>query len=309
MLAGSCAAAYAETASSASLETQSANHSKNAKAPVTSAEKKTADKPGSDGAEKKTAAESESAAAVQDSTDSDQSDISDDLDEAANVKDPLEGFNRVMFTFNDKLDIYLIKPVAQFYNAIMPKPLNQGIHNFFNNLGEIPTIANDLLQFNFFQMSKDIARLAINSTLGIGGLFDMATRMHLPYFQNDFGLTLAYWGYKNSSYLVLPFLGSNTIRDGIGIPVDYFEFTVYPYLKPQSARYQLLGLYVIDHRANLLQFEPVLEEAAIDKYVFMRNAYMQHRAFQIDQVKHLGYKDRVEESQAVEVSSSTAAAE
>jgi phospholipid-binding lipoprotein MlaA len=114
----------------------------------------------------------------------------------------------------------------------------------------------------------------------------------LPYFQNDFGLTLAAWGYKDSNYLVLPFLGPNTIRDGLGTTLDYFEFTVYPYIEPPSRRYQVLGLYMVDHRANLLQFEPVMEEAAIDKYVFMRNAYMQHRAFQIEQIKHLSYKDR-----------------
>lgn len=216
-----------------------------------------------------------------------------EADETAMNKDPLERFNRAMFMFNDKLDYYLIKPIAQLYNAIIPKPLNKGIHNFFNNLGEVPTIVNDLLQVNLYQMAKDTTRLTINTTIGIGGLFDIATRMHYPYFQNDFGLTLARWGYKSSSYLVLPFLGSNTIRDGVfGIPVDYFEFSVYPYVTPQSRRYQLLALFMIDHRANLLQFEPVLDEAAIDRYVFMRNAYMQHRAFQIEQVKHLSYKER-----------------
>jgi len=147
----------------------------------------------------------------------DNTDVADDTDmpemsaeEASYNKDPLERFNRVMFTFNDNLDFYLIKPVAELYNAVLPKPLNKGIHNFFNNLGEIPTIANDLLQLNLYQMTKDICRLGINTTMGIGGLFDIATRMHLPYFQNDFGLTLARWGYKDSSYLVLPVLGSNT---------------------------------------------------------------------------------------------------
>jgi phospholipid-binding lipoprotein MlaA len=220
-------------------------------------------------------------------------------DETAYNKDPLERINRVMFVFNDKLDFYLIKPVAQLYNAIIPKPLNKGIHNFFNNLGELPTIANDLLQLNFFQMTNDTARLIINSTMGIGGLFDIATRMRLPYFQNDFGLTLARWGYANSNYIVLPVFGSYTIRDGLGIPVDYFAFSVYPYVNPQSTRYQLLMLFMVDHRANLLQFEPVLEEAAIDRYVFMRNAYMQHRAFQIEQVKHLGYKEHRESAAQV----------
>jgi phospholipid-binding lipoprotein MlaA len=209
-------------------------------------------------------------------------------------KDPYEAYNRKTFVFNDALDRNILQPVARFYNKIMPKPLNKGIHNFFLNLNTLSTVGDDFLQFNFYQMTKDTYRLVINSTLGFGGLFDIATRMHIPYFQNDFGLTLAKWGYKNSSYLVLPILGSNTIRDGIGIPVDYFEFSVYPYVRPQSTRYQLLGLFMVDHRAHLLQFEPVLEEAAIDRYVFMRNAYMQHRAFQIEQVKHLSYKDRDE---------------
>lgn len=220
-------------------------------------------------------------------------DQAETLDDAVTNKDPLERVNRAFFTFNDKLDTYLVKPIAELYNAIMPKPLNKGVHNFFNNLGEIPTIANDLLQFNFFQMTNDVWRLVINSTLGVGGFVDMATRMNLAYFQNDFGLTLSYWGYEDSNYFVLPFFGPSTIRDGfIGMPVDYFGFSVYPLIQPKSTRYGVLGLYTIDNRANLLQFEPVLEEAAIDKYVFMRNAYLQHRAFQRDQVKHLGYNDK-----------------
>lgn len=207
-------------------------------------------------------------------------------------KDPLEKFNRAMFTFNDTFDTYFMKPVAEVYTAIVPKPLNKGIHNVFINLSELGTIANDILQFNFYQMGKDTSRFVINTTMGIGGLFDIAERMHLPHFHNDFGLTLARWGYKDSSYLVLPFLGPNTIRDGIGIPVDYYGFSVYPYIEPQSRRFQVLALFFVDYRSNRLEFDPLLEEAAVDKYVFMRNAYMQRRAFQIEQIKHLSYKDR-----------------
>lgn len=209
-------------------------------------------------------------------------------------KDPLQGFNRAMFSFNDKLDILVMKPIARFYNAVTPKPLNQGIHNFFNNLGELPIIVNDILQFNFFQTTSDMWRLGINSTLGIGGLIDIASRMGIPYYANDFGLTLAHWGYTDSTYLVLPFFGPNTIRDGIGIPVDYYGFSVYPRIYPKSRRYQLYALNVVDRRAQLLQFQPVFEEVAIDKYVFTRNAYMQHRTFQIEQNKHLGYRDKLE---------------
>jgi phospholipid-binding lipoprotein MlaA len=195
-------------------------------------------------------------------------------------EDSYEGFNRVVFNFNDRVDIVILKPIATFYNLIIPKPLNQGIHNFFNNLGNFPTLANDILQANFYQAASDFWRLGINSTVGLGGFFDVAARLQLQPYTNDFGLTLARWGYKNSNYLVLPFFGPSSIRDGIGIPVDYFAFSVYPYVYPDSARYGLYGLGIIDRRARLLQFQPVMEEAAIDKYIFVRNAYRQHRAFQ-----------------------------
>lgn len=207
---------------------------------------------------------------------------------AQNPQDPYEGFNRAMFTFNDKLDIYLLKPVATFYNKIMPRPLNQGVHNFFNNINTLPTIANDVLQLNLYQAGNDLWRVTINTTVGIGGLFDVASRMNLPFYSNDFGLTLAKWGYKNSNYLVLPFFGSSTIRDGLGLPVDYFAFSVYPYIDPQTARYEVYGLGVVDKRAQLLKVQPVLEEVAFDNYAFMRNAYMQRRAFQIEQNNHRG---------------------
>lgn len=208
------------------------------------------------------------------------------------AKDPLEKFNRAMFTFNDKLDIYILKPVATFYNAIMPRPLNQGIHNVFLNIGNLPTIANDILQFNFYQMANDMWRLGINTTVGIGGLFDIAGRIGLEPYSNDFGLTLAAWGYDNSTYLVLPFFGPNTIRDGIGIPVDYYAFSIYPYIKPYKTRYAIYGLGIIDRRAQLLQFQSVMEEASLDKYIFVRNAYMQRRAFQIEQNEHRSFADK-----------------
>lgn len=208
------------------------------------------------------------------------------------VHDPLESFNRVMFTFNEKLDQYVVRPIATFYNTIMPRPLNEGIHNFYSNLGQLPTIANDILQLNFYQMVNDMWRFGINSTVGILGFFDVATRIDLKYYANDFGLTLAAYGWKNSTYLVLPFFGPNTIRDTVEIPVDYFAFSIYPYVTPESRRYELYGVGVLDRRAQLLQFQNVFEEAAVDRYIFMRNAYMQRRAHQIEQNQHLSYKDR-----------------
>lgn len=216
-----------------------------------------------------------------------------DLSPDVSQNDPYEKFNRSMFIFNDKLDIYIVKPIATVYNTILPKPINQGIHNFFNNINNLPTIANDILQFNFYQAANDTWRLIINTTLGIGGLFDVASRMQLAPYTNDFGLTLASWGYRHSNYVVWPFFGPSSIRDGVGIPVDYFAFSIYPHVHPVSTRYIVYTVGVIDKRAQLLQFQSVFDEAMLDKYTFFRNAYLQRRAYQIDQNQHLGYKDRV----------------
>ena len=205
-----------------------------------------------------------------------------------NTDDPNKNFNRAMFVFNEQLDRIILKPIASLYNIIIPKPLNQGIHNFFNNINTLPTIANDILQLHLYQMMNDSWRLVINTTIGIGGLFDMASRMNLKFYSNDFGLTLARWGYQNSNYFVLPFFGSSTVRDGIGLPVDYFVLSIYPHIYPKRARYALYGLGVINRRAQLLKVEPVLAEVAIDKYVFARDAYLQRRTYQIDMNQHLG---------------------
>ncbi|MBV9575649.1 MAG: VacJ family lipoprotein [Gammaproteobacteria bacterium] len=215
------------------------------------------------------------------------------LAEEVGVKtDPLEALNRPVFSFNDTVDNYFLKPIATLYNKIIPKPLNQGIHNFFNNIGELPTIANDLLQFHFYQSANDFWRFAINSTVGIGGLFDMATRMKLPHYTNDFGMTLATWGYQNSTYIVWPFFGPSTLRDGVSMPVDYFAFSIYPHIPSETNRYALYSLGVVDKRAQLLKFQPLFEEVTVDKYVFMRNAYLQRRAYQIEQNNHRSYKDQ-----------------
>jgi phospholipid-binding lipoprotein MlaA len=214
-----------------------------------------------------------------------------------NPKDPYEPFNRVMYDFNDFVDNAVLKPVARFYNKIMPKPLSKGIGNFFFNLDTIPTVINDLLQANFYQTVSDTWRLGINTTVGIGGLFDVADRMGLERNSEDLGLTFARWGYKNSNYLVLPFLGPSTVRDAIAWPVNYEYFTVYPYIYPIRDRYALYGLSVVSKRAELLRFEGVMQQAALDKYVFMRDAYMQRRAYQIERNEQLGdpYLDKENE--------------
>ncbi|HLB41437.1 MAG TPA: VacJ family lipoprotein [Gammaproteobacteria bacterium] len=208
------------------------------------------------------------------------------------VKDPFIGFNKVMLDFNERIDITILKPIATLYNKIIPKPLNQGINNFFNNIHNLPNIVNDLLQLHFTQAANDSWRLLINTTLGIGGLFDVAERINLPLYTNDFGLTLARWGYTDSTYIVWPFWGTSTIRDGIGGVVDYFLFSIYPHVNPASVRYELYGLGVVDRRAQLLQLQPMLDEAILDQYIFMRHVYMQGRASQIENNVQLGYDAR-----------------
>lgn len=208
------------------------------------------------------------------------------------VCDCFEPVNRVMFTFNEFLDGYVMRPLACLYNKIIPRPLNTGIHNIFMNINTIPTIANDLLQLHFYQATNDIWRLVINTTIGIGGFFDVASCMGLEPYSNDFGLTLARYGWRCSTYIVLPVFGPNTIRDGIEIPVDYYKFSIYPYITPTSLRYQLLGLAMIDRRAQLLKFQCVMDEAAFDRYCFIRSAYLQKRCFQINNNDHRSWADQ-----------------
>jgi phospholipid-binding lipoprotein MlaA len=227
---------------------------------------------------------------------------------AANDQDPYEGYNRIMFDFNEHFDTLIAKPIARFYNAIMPRPLNEGVHNFFNNINTITTVANDLLQANFYQATNDTWRLGINSTVGVLGFFDIASRMQLKPYQNDFGLTLAKWGVTESNYLVLPILGPSTPRDLVGIPVDYFAFSVYPYVHPDSRRYGLLALSMIDTRAQLLKKQSLIDEVSLDKYTFVRNAYMQNRAYKIKQNEDRGYHPEDRTAPVSTVSAATVSA-
>lgn len=231
-----------------------------------------------------------------------------DSSAAYNDQDPYEGYNRIMFDFNEHFDTVIAKPIARFYNAIMPRPLNEGVHNFFNNLNTITTIANDVLQANFFQATNDTWRLGVNSTVGVLGFFDIASRMQLKPYQNDFGLTLARWGVTESNYLVLPILGPSTPRDLVGIPVDYFAFSVYPYVHPDSRRYGLLALSMIDARAQLLKNQSLMDEVALDKYTFVRNAYMQNRAYKIKQNEDRSYHPEDRTAPVSTVSAATATA-
>lgn len=191
-------------------------------------------------------------------------------------RDQLECLNRGIYGFNKNADRVVLKPVARVYEAVIPDPLRRMVSNFFQNLSEIPTVANDLLQGDFAHARADTARFLLNSTWGMGGLFDIAkARTGLEHHPQDFGLTLAKWGYKNSQYLVLPFFGPSTVRDGIGRAGTLY-MSVPWHLKSVRLRNALWIAQFIDARANLLKVEPALDEA-IDEYIFVRNAYFQYR--------------------------------
>jgi len=215
-----------------------------------------------------------------------------DADESTDevpVKDPHEKFNRAMFGFNEVLDKIVLKPVAMLYTNIVPKPLAKGISNIYANIDTIPTVLNDVLQGNFYQGTSDAWRFILNTTIGVGGFFDVASNMGLEPNTEDFGLTLARWGYTDSTYLVLPFIGPTTFRDGvIGWPVNYYFLSIYPYINPTNVRYTIYGVGVISKRADLLHFQGTIEQLAFDRYLFMRDAYSQRRKYQIQRNNELG---------------------
>lgn len=190
--------------------------------------------------------------------------------------DPFESYNRAMFSFNDGLDRYFLEPVAEGYDAALPSPVKTGVSNFFNNLGDLFVIINDLLQFKFSQAAADTSRFVLNSTFGLFGLFDIATPMGLEKHNEDFGQTLAVWGVNSGPYVVLPFFGPRTMRGAGGFVVESIYDPVYQ-IEQEDSRYGMIALRVVDTRYNLLKAGRIADKAALDKYTFVRDAYLQHR--------------------------------
>jgi len=195
---------------------------------------------------------------------------------SGNPKDPLEGFNRAMFAFNDALDAVAIKPVAQGYEAVMPAPLRTGVTNFFANIADLFIGINNLLQGKPEQALSDLGRVVINSTIGILGLFDVASEAGLEKHEEDFGQTFGRWGVGDGAYLVLPFFGPRTVRDTAGLALDVKTDPV-AHLSDVATRNSLLALRLIDNRADLLPADKVIEQAALDKYSYVRDGYLQRR--------------------------------
>jgi phospholipid-binding lipoprotein MlaA len=193
-------------------------------------------------------------------------------------EDPFEGFNRTVYTFNDTVDKYALKPVAKGYVFVTPQPVRDSVTNFFSNIGDVYIAANNLLQLKIADGVSDIMRVVINTIFGVGGLFDVATIAKLPKHDNDLGLTLGHYGVPPGPYLVLPLFGPSTVRDGVGIVGNYF-INPLTYVQPDSVSWALYGLNLVNTRANLLNASDVLEGAALDKYSFVRNAYLQRRRY------------------------------
>ncbi len=192
--------------------------------------------------------------------------------------DPWEGFNRSVYTFNDTIDQYALKPVAKGYVKVTPQPVRDSVTNFFANIGDVYNAANNLLQLKIADGVEDIMRIVINTVFGVGGLFDVASLAKLPKHNQDFGLTLGHYGVPAGPYLVLPLLGPSTVRDGVGMVGNYF-INPLTYVNPPALSWGLYGLDVVSARANLLGASDLLEGAAIDKYSFLRNAYLQRRQY------------------------------
>ena len=193
-------------------------------------------------------------------------------------EDPFEGFNRTVFVFNDKVDQYALKPVAKGYVFVTPQPVRDSVTNFFSNIGDVYIAANNLLQLKITDGVEDIMRIVINTVFGVGGLFDVATLAKLPKHTADLGLTLGHYGVPPGPYLVLPLFGPSTVRDAVGSVGNYY-INPLSYIHPNGLSWALYGLNIVSTRANLLGATDVLENAALDRYSFVRNAYLQRRRY------------------------------
>src|SRR6056300_1344725 len=196
---------------------------------------------------------------------------------STNNPDPLESMNRGIYKFNTAFDDSVAKPVSKGYKAIAPSFVVKGINNFFNNLRDVVTVVNDLLQFKIKHAANDAGRVAINSTIGILGFIDVHSMSGGERRKEDFGQTLGHWGVGSGAYIMIPFFGPSTIRDGFGLVADTLYFDPISYISDVRTRNQVRLGQFIDARTELLNASDILEEASIDPYAFQRDAYLQYR--------------------------------
>jgi len=193
--------------------------------------------------------------------------------------DPWEGLNRPLYTFNDTVDRYTLKPIAKGYRAVLPQFMRTGVSNFSNNLRTPGSSVNNLLQGKPTRAASDFARFLLNTTLGIGGLFDVAIHAGLERYDEDFGQTLAVWGVPDGPFVIVPFLGPATLRDALSIPVNLYMDALRQ-VDDSSIRDKLWALRLIDLRYRLLSADRFLEESE-DPYITLRESYLQNRRYEI----------------------------
>lgn len=203
------------------------------------------------------------------------------IDQPPSELDPYENWNRKVFVFNDGIDAWVLKPVAKSYRFITPKFVRKGVSNFFGNLGEVSNFANNLLQFKPLAAGKDLTRLTLNTSVGVAGLFEVATPLFgLQRSHEDFGQTLNTWGLPEGPYLVWPFLGGQTLSQTVSLPVDYYYLNPVPYIiDNKEVRWGLSALQVIQLREGVLDAEQLIQG---DRYSFIRDAYLQRRTFLVN---------------------------
>ena len=198
-------------------------------------------------------------------------------------QDPWESFNRSVFEFNEGLDAYLLKPVVAGYRFILPEFVREGIYNFFSNYNDIYNVAYNLLQGKPGYAFSDLMRVAVNTTMGLGGLLDLATPGGLEKHKEDWGQTLGVWGVPAGPYVVLPFFGPSNVRDTFGTVADLESDYLFRLLPDVALRNSITGLRVVNARNTYYEAGDLLDGAAIDKYSFMRDAYIQRREYQINE--------------------------
>ena len=193
-------------------------------------------------------------------------------------EDPLEDFNRIVFNLADKLDSSILRPTAEFYSENTPTIVKSSVSNFFNNLSEVDTIANQLLQGKFSLAADDTFRFLINSTFGIAGIFDVASGVGLERHDEDFGQTLGYWGFPTGAYLFTPFVGPTTVRDFFAYPTGWL-FSINSIFNDTNQKIIITGLDVIETRERLLVAENLIVG---DKYAFVKDVYFQSRESEVN---------------------------
>jgi phospholipid-binding lipoprotein MlaA len=200
--------------------------------------------------------------------------------EHPNRADPLEPFNRSMYRFNEGVDRVVLKPSATWYRERVPPLVRTGVSNFFNNLGDAWSAVNSLLQFHLQDFEENLARFHMNTMFGVFGIFDVASEANIERHREDFGQTLGRWGVPSGPYLVLPFFGPSTLRDAVALPADW-HYDLVRRVNPAGVRDTVYGVRLVNERANLLRAGDMLDEAALDKYSFTRDAYLQRRHSEI----------------------------